>query len=201
MRVYFALVPGSPLVKFIGDTAIDKGGLAPPLSELEPRQNGFNFGGGADMWEKMCNYTARSCIRPRQSMGGVACGPKICNFILRSVVRPRQPIVIFDKSRQTVGKNCNFTSHSCVLRVAPTSCHFTTRSRARPRQSGRVAHHDQNVQLLPCVQALDHANPWEGLPVAPTLTIFAKPLLQILPRRAKFGPILSAIISYRKPKT
>ena len=54
------------------------------------------------------------------------------NFTSRSVARPRQSIVIFDASRQTVGKRCNFTSRSCV----------------RPRQSlGRVARVPPNVQL------------------------------------------------------
>ena len=63
---------------------------------------------------------------------GLLVSAKLCNFTSRSVARPRQSIVIFDASRQTVGKRCNFTSRSCV----------------RPRQSlGRVARARQNVQL------------------------------------------------------
>ena len=86
---------------------------------------------GADMWEKMCNFTSHSCVRPRQSMVRVARHSQNVQFYLVSA-QPRQSIVIFDASRQTVGKRCNFTLRSCV----------------RPRQSvGRVARVRQNVQL------------------------------------------------------
>ena len=51
----------------------------------------------------------------------------------------RQSIVIFDASRQTVGKRCNFTSRSCV----------------RPRQSlGKVARVPPKCATLPRVQSL-----------------------------------------------
>ena len=94
-------------------------------SVARPRQSLVTVARGADMLEKMCNFTSRS-------WEGLRVTPEMCNFTSRSVARPRQSIVIFDTSRRTVGKRCNFTTRSCV----------------RPRQSmGRVARHAENLQL------------------------------------------------------
>ena len=115
---------------------------------------------------------------------GCASRRKMCNFTSRSCVRPRQSIVIFDTWRRTVGKTCNFTSRSCFdhamihgkgcewRRHVGKMCNFTSRSCVRPRQSmGRVARHADMLEkcaTLPRVRAFDHANPWEGLRVTPT---------------------------------
>ena len=54
-----------------------------------------------------------------------------------------------------------------TLREPCKSCNFTSRSRARPRQSTqKVARHAYKLQkgaTLPRVRALDHANPRKGL--------------------------------------
>ena len=115
---------------------------------------------------------------------GCASRRKMCNFTSRSCVRPRQSIVIFDTWRRTVGKTCNFTSRSCFdhamihgkgcewRRHVGKMCNFTSRSCVRPRQfMGRVARHADMLEkcaTLPRVRAFDHANPWEGLRVTPT---------------------------------
>ena len=110
---------------------------------------------------KSCNFTSRSSVRPRQSMGRVARGAdmleKMCNFTSRSCVRPRQSMGRVERVAPTCWKKC--ATLPCVpafdhanpwegLRVTPKMCNFTSRSSVRPRQSmGRVARHVENVQL------------------------------------------------------
>ena len=54
------------------------------------------------------------------------------------------------------------------LRVTSKSCNFTSRSRARPRQSTqRVCASRLKIATLPRVRALDHASPRKGLRVTP----------------------------------
>ena len=55
---------------------------------------------------KMCNFTSRYCIRPRQSLGRVARVrqnvDKMCNFISRFCVRPRQSVGRVARVRQNL---------------------------------------------------------------------------------------------------
>ena len=94
---------------------------------------------------KSCNFTSRSRVRPRRSMGRVARQPKSCNFTSRSVARPHQSLgrvarhaeklrlyVAFGRSTTPIpGKGC------ASRRKVGKSCNFTSRSRDRPRQSMR----------------------------------------------------------------
>ena len=106
------------------------------------------------------NFTSRSHARPRQSPRRVArepCGnPKSCNFTSRSVARPHQSTqrvargpsklqlyLAFGRSTTPIhGKGC------ASRRKVGKSCNFTSRSRARPRQSMvRVARRPDKLQL------------------------------------------------------
>ena len=78
-----------------------------------------NQQGASSCTPKMCNFTSRSVARPRQSMGRVARG---AGKLEKVAILPR--VRAFDHANPWEG-----------LRVTPTRCHFTTRSRARPRQS------------------------------------------------------------------
>ena len=100
-----------------------------------PRVRAFDH---ANPWEglrvtpKMCNFTSRSCIRPRQSMGRVA---RHADMLEKCATLPR--VRAFDHANPREG-----------LRVTPKMCNFISRSSVRPRQfMGRVARHAENVQL------------------------------------------------------
>ena len=68
---------------------------------------------------KSCNFTSRSRVRPRQSMGRVA---RQTEKLKRVATLPR--VRALDHANPWEG-----------LRVTPKNCNFTSRSRARPRQS------------------------------------------------------------------
>ena len=113
----------------------------------------------ANPWEgfrvtpKSCNFTSRSSVRPRQSMGRVARGAdmleKVSNFTSRSRVRPRQ-------SMGRVARHAEKLQLYLAFKRSTTPIH------------GKSCVWRRKVATLPRVQAFDHANPWERLSVAPT---------------------------------
>ena len=161
---------------------------------------------GLRVTPKMCNFTSRSSVRPRQSMGRVARHAdmleKMCSFTSRSCVRPRQSrgrvarhvenvqlYLEFKRSTTLIhGKGCAWRPKCATLprvrafdhanpweglRVTPTRCNFTLRSRVRPRQSmvifdssrrtvGKRCNFISRSRVRPC-----QFNPWEGLRVTP----------------------------------
>ena len=114
----------------------------------------------AEMLDKMCNFTSRWRVRPRQSMGRVVRDAemleKMCNFTSRSRVRPRQSLVRVARHAEKLQLYLAFARSTtpipgkgCPLRrKVGKRCNFTSRSRVRPRQSMvRVARHAEKLQL------------------------------------------------------
>ena len=74
---------------------------------------------------------------------GLRVTPKSCNFTSRSVARPRQSLVRVARDAEKLGKNAVLPRVRAFdhanpwegLRVTYESCNFTSRSRARLRQS------------------------------------------------------------------
>ena len=107
----------------------------------------------ADMLENMCNFTSRSCVRPRQSMGRVA-----------RHVENVQLYLAFNRSTTPIhGKGCASRRHvGKNVQLYLAFVRLTTPIQRKGCASCR------KCATLPRVQAFDHANPWEGLRVTPT---------------------------------
>ena len=107
--------------------------------------------------EKMCNFTSRSRVRPRQSLGRVARDTEKLQIYLAF---GRSATPIHGKgcaSRRHVGKNVQLY---LALARSTTPIH------------GNGCVRSIKIATLPRVRAFDHANPWEGLRVAPKMCNF-----------------------------
>ena len=124
-------VATSPRVRSLDHASPRKGLRRKPAGTLKvatlPRVQSLDHTNpprGLRVTPKMCNFTSRSSLRPRQSMGRVARGADIWT---KCATLPR--IQAFEHANPWEG-----------LRVMLKMCNFTSRSSVRPRQSmGRVA--------------------------------------------------------------
>ena len=121
-----------------------------------PRVPAFDH---ANPWEglrvtpKMCNFTSRSSVRPRQSMGRVA----------RHAENVQLYLAFLRSTRPIHGKGCASCRKCATLPRVPAF------DQADPWEGLRVTPTCwEKCATLPRVRAFDHANPWEGLRVTPT---------------------------------
>ena len=159
-----------------------------------------------NFWDTMgqCNFTSRSRVRLRQSMGRVAHHADKVQLYLaftrsttpihgkgcawrRQVGKKVQLCLAFARSTTPIhGKGCPSRRQGATLprvraldhanpweglRVTPQSCNYIySRSHVRPRLAihGKGCAWRRQGATLPRVHTFDHANPWEGLRVAPT---------------------------------
>ena len=147
----------------------------------------------ANPWERLhvtpksCNFTSRSVARPRQSMGRVARHAE-SNSTSRSVVRPRQSMgrvarhaeklqlyLAFSRSTTQIhGKGC-----ASRRRVDKKLQLYLAFGRSTTPIHGTGYASRRKVATLPRVRSLDHANPWEGLRVAPKSSEKVAPLPRV----------------------
>ena len=107
-----------------------------------------------NLWDTMgqCNFTSRSRVRPRGSMGRVARHADKVQLYL-AFTRSTTPIH---------GKGCAWRRH-----VGKKVQLYLAFARSTTPIHGKGCPSRRQGATLPRVRALDHANPWEGLRVTP----------------------------------
>ena len=150
MQLYLAFLRSTMPIHGKGCAWRRKCATLPRVSVARPRQSIVRAAiRHADRLEKDATLPRVQCVRPCQSMGRVARHAdmleKMCKFTSRSVrsttpIHCKGSIHRADRLEKdaTLPRRVPAFDHANPwegLRVAPTRCHFTTRSRARPRQS------------------------------------------------------------------